>query len=86
MSIFDCPIARCELMRTFVVTDQTQGQCAHENGCPPGIDCPLANCFSGREWVDEVSAGGAAVADGKIVAPHKTRRSATGVRKIRLAA
>ena len=59
MSIFDCPISRCEAMRTLVVTDQTQQQCAHENDCPPGTVCPLADCFSGHEWVDEAPAAAA---------------------------
>lgn len=74
MSIFDCPIARCEVMRTFVITDQTQTQCARENGCPAGAECPLAGCFSGVEWADDVCAGGVASPSIVEVPARKTRR------------
>lgn len=88
MSIFDCPIARCELMRTLVVTDQTQTQCAHENGCPPGVNCPLASCFSGLEWAEAVPADGAGVptAVDDAAAPRKRRRAAADLPKVKLAA
>lgn len=46
MSFLDAPIARCEAARTMVLTDQTQGQCACEHGCPPGRVCPLDGCFA----------------------------------------
>jgi hypothetical protein len=48
---FDSPIARCELMHVMVLTDETQHECACENGCPSGIACPLARFFSGEEMV-----------------------------------
>lgn len=88
MSIFDCPVARCEFMRTMVVTDQTQAQCAHENGCPPGVDCPLAGCFSGLEWADNVRAGGACVAApaAAAAAPHRRRRAKGNQPQVRRAA
>jgi hypothetical protein len=53
MCTFDAPISRCETMRTVVVTDQTQAQCAREHDCPPGTACPLCGCFSGADWRDE---------------------------------
>lgn len=56
MSIMDVPISRCEAMRTMVVTDQTQAQCAREHECPPGMACPLCGCFSGDDWRDVVVA------------------------------
>ena len=85
MSIFDCPVARCEFMRTMVVTDQTQAQCAHENGCPPGVDCPLAGCFSGLEWADDVrtDGGGVAVSVEAAAAPHPRRRAMAAQSKTR---
>ena len=84
MSIFDCPIARCEVMRTLVVTDQTQAQCAHENGCPPGTDCPLAGYFSGLEWAEGVRSGGAG---GEVVPvatghPRRKRRPVGGLPQV----
>jgi hypothetical protein len=45
MTFIDSPIARCEAMRTMVLTDQTQGQCAREHDCPPGTICPLCGWF-----------------------------------------
>ena len=54
MCTFDAPISRCEAMRTLVVTDQTQTQCAREHECPPGMACPLCGCFSGEDWRDVV--------------------------------
>lgn len=49
MSIFDGPVSRCEAMRVMVLTDQTQRQCACENGCRAGSECALADVFSGVE-------------------------------------
>jgi hypothetical protein len=46
MSGFDAPIGRCEVMRTLVLTDQTEHECKLEHGCPPGRDCPLAGCLA----------------------------------------
>lgn len=45
MTFIDSPIARCEAMRTMVLTDQTQSQCAREHDCPPGTICPLCGWF-----------------------------------------
>lgn len=45
MTFLDSPIARCEAMRTMVLLDQTQSQCARENDCPPGTVCPLCGWF-----------------------------------------
>jgi len=39
-------IARCEVAHIMVRTNQTQGQCTLEHGCPPGRDCPLGSCFA----------------------------------------
>lgn len=50
MCTFDAPISRCEAMKTIVVTDQTQAQCAREHVCPPDTVCPLCECFSGVDW------------------------------------
>lgn len=46
MSGFDSPIGRCEVMRTLVLTDQTEQDCVLEHGCPPGRACPLADCLA----------------------------------------
>lgn len=56
MSIFDVPIARCEVMHAMVITDQTQRQCACEHGCPVGMLCPLQEAFTGVEWQNVVHA------------------------------
>lgn len=45
MSIFDSPIARCEVVREMVLTDETQAECAREHDCPPGRSCPLCGYF-----------------------------------------
>ena len=45
MSFFDSPIARCEASRKMVLTDQSQGQCAREHGCPENRICPLCGYF-----------------------------------------
>lgn len=45
MSFFDSPVARCELARELVLTDETQAECAREHDCPPGRICPLCNYF-----------------------------------------
>lgn len=52
MTFLDSPIARCEAMRTMVLTDQTQAQCAREHECPAGTVCPLCGWF-----VDEADSG-----------------------------
>jgi hypothetical protein len=46
MSFFDSPVSRCEDAHSIVLTDQTQGQCVLEHGCPPGRKCPLDGCFA----------------------------------------
>jgi hypothetical protein len=52
MCTFDSPVAPCEVMRTMVVTDQTQRQCAAEHDCAPGTHCPLCGYFTGFEWIE----------------------------------
>ena len=46
MSIFDAPIARCEVVHEMVLTDETQRECAHEHDCLPGQQCPLQGYFT----------------------------------------
>lgn len=46
MSIFDSPIARCEMVHEMVLTDETQSECAREHDCAPGQVCPLCGYFS----------------------------------------
>jgi hypothetical protein len=46
MSYFDTPIGRCEVMQIMVVTDQTEQECALDNGCPAGSQCSLAGCLA----------------------------------------
>lgn len=53
MSFIDTPISRCEAVREMVLTDQTQGQCAHEHDCPPGRQCPLDGCFAEVSGITE---------------------------------
>lgn len=53
MSIFDAPISRCEAIHEMVLTDETERECAHEHGCPPGRDCPLHGCFAERSGICE---------------------------------
>lgn len=53
MSFFDGPIDRCEAVHEMVLTDQTQGQCAREHGCPRGRECPLERCFAQVSGVAE---------------------------------
>ncbi|MDD2988284.1 MAG: hypothetical protein PHI64_04915 [Zoogloea sp.] len=53
MSFIDTPISRCEAVREMVLTDQTQGQCAHEHECPPGRQCPLDGCFAEVSGITE---------------------------------
>jgi len=53
MSFIDSPISRCEAVREMVLTDQTQGQCALEHGCPPGRKCPLDGCFAEISGITE---------------------------------
>lgn len=55
MSFIDSPISRCEAVREMVLTDQTQGQCALEHGCPPGRNCPLDGCFAEISGVTETA-------------------------------
>lgn len=45
MSIFDSPIARCEVVREMVLTDETQAECAREHECPASRVCPLDGYF-----------------------------------------
>jgi hypothetical protein len=46
MCFFDSPIGRCELVREFVLLDETQRECAREHGCTPGQICPLRGYFT----------------------------------------
>ena len=55
MSFIDSPISRCEAVREMVLTDQTQGQCALEHGCPPGRNCPLDGCFAEISGITEAA-------------------------------
>lgn len=64
MTFIDSPIARCEAMRTMVLTDQTQAQCAREHDCPPGTVCPLCGWF-----VEEAPSGGKPAAEPPSSAP-----------------
>jgi hypothetical protein len=43
--MFDSPVARCEIIREMVLTDETQLECAREHDCPPDRICPLARYF-----------------------------------------
>jgi hypothetical protein len=56
MSFIDSPIGRCEKVREMVLLDETQRECAHEHGCPPGLDCPLEECFARVSGMSEDSA------------------------------
>ena len=53
MSIFDSPIARCEVVREMVLTDEIQAECAREHDCAPGQPCPLGGYFSETSGVAE---------------------------------
>ena len=53
MSYFDSPIARCEVARELVLTDETQAQCAREHNCPPGTRCPLCGYFTETSGISE---------------------------------
>lgn len=55
MTFIDAPIARCEAMRTMVLTDETQAECAREHDCPPGQVCPLCGWFTEVSGVVEAS-------------------------------
>jgi hypothetical protein len=46
MSYFDTPVGRCETMQVMVMTDQTEDECARDNGCPAGRHCSLAACLA----------------------------------------
>ena len=43
--MFDSPIAPCNAIQEYVLTDQTQEQCAREHDCPAGRVCPLQGYF-----------------------------------------
>ena len=43
--MFDSPIASCNAIREYVLTDQTQQQCAREHDCPADRVCPLLGYF-----------------------------------------
>ena len=44
--MFDSPIAPCKAIREYVLTDQTQEQCAREHDCPSDRVCPLHGYFA----------------------------------------
>jgi len=53
MSMFlDSPIAPCPVCKEYVLTDQTQAECAREHGCTQP-DCPLRSWFSGEEFREQ---------------------------------
>ena len=52
-STFDSPLARCEIVREMVLTDETQAECAHEHDCPAGCECPLRDYFTTRSGLVE---------------------------------
>jgi len=56
MSIFDSPIGRCEAVKEMVLLDETQSECAHEHGCPPGRQCPLDGYFTPKSGLSEEDA------------------------------
>lgn len=53
MTFIDSPISRCEAMRTMVLTDETQAECAREHDCPAGQVCPLCGYFTETSGVVE---------------------------------
>lgn len=53
MSFFDSPIARCEVVREMVLTDETQAECAREHNCSPGLKCPLCGYFTETSGLSE---------------------------------
>lgn len=46
---FDSPLALCPVCNEYVLTDQTQGECAREHKCGRR-DCPLASAFTGHDF------------------------------------
>lgn len=47
--MFDSPIELCQVCGEWVLTDQTQTECAREHGCT--IErCPLERCFTGLDF------------------------------------
>lgn len=61
MCFFDSPIARCEVVRELVLTDETQVECAREHGCTPDTPCPLRAYFTDTSGIVETDI----VTDGK---------------------
>lgn len=55
MSIFDAPIARCEIVHEMVLTDETQAECAREHECPAGRLCPLDSYFTETSGIAEIA-------------------------------
>ncbi|HLO61989.1 MAG TPA: hypothetical protein VK165_03395 [Azonexus sp.] len=53
MSFFDSPLARCEAVREWVLTDETQAECTREHDCPPGFNCPLCAYFAENSGISE---------------------------------
>ena len=53
MSSFDSPLARCEAVREWVLTDETQVECAREHDCPPDFNCPLCAYFTENSGISE---------------------------------
>lgn len=43
--MFDSPIAACDAIHEYVLTDQSQEQCRREHSCLPDRVCPLAGYF-----------------------------------------
>ncbi|HET9700901.1 MAG TPA: hypothetical protein VFP70_08285 [Burkholderiales bacterium] len=47
--MFDSPIEMCPVCGEWVLTDQTQKECAREHRCG-AADCPLERCFTGFDF------------------------------------
>lgn len=53
MPCFDSPLARCEAVREWILTDETQAECAREHDCPPDFKCPLCAYFTETSGLSE---------------------------------
>ena len=46
MSTTYSPVLRCEVAHVMVRVDRPISECALENGCTPGCQCPLIGSFA----------------------------------------